>query len=314
MIKKIVMVTTMLVVLTVFSLGNQELIVFHAGSLTEPIRKVEKAFNKKYGGGIFFRDEPAGSVRAIKFVTELGKRADVIAVADYSLIPQFLIPNHANWYIQFAKNELVIAFTKNSRYSKEINAQNWFEILQQPGVEFGFSNPNLDPAGYRTRLMFELAGIYYDKPDLANKLVSICPMSNIKPMSVELISALQAGEIDYAFEYLSVAKENGLKYIELPAKINFSDQKYASFYSKASLTLNNGKQVVGKPIVYGITILNDAPHKKLAEKFLQFMFSDKGREILEKNELPSVALRSNIPIKNLPEKLRGAFQKENAKK
>lgn len=314
MMKKFMLVATMLLVLTAFSLGDQELVIFHAGSLTKPIREVEKAFNKEYDGRIFFRDEPAGSVRAIKFVTELGKRADIIAVADYSLISQYLIPKYADWYIRFAKNELVIAFTLNSRYSKKINAKNWFEVLQRPGVELGFSNPNLDPAGYRTILMFKLAEIYYDKPGLADELTSICSKNNIKPMSVELTAALQAGEIDYAFEYLSVAKENALKYVKLPAKINFSDPKYASFYSKVSLTLNNGKQVIGKPILYGITILNNAPNKKLAEEFLQFMLSEKGRKILEENELPFVALKSNVSIENLPEKLRGVLQKENAKK
>ncbi len=299
--------------LSVFMMG-ETLVVLHAGSLTKPIRDVEAAFNQKYDTNVFFKDESAGSVKIMKMVTNLGKEADIIAVADYSLIPQYLIPKYTGWYIQFATNKLVIAFTKSSKYAEEINAQNWYEVLQRPRVEFGFSNPNLDPCGYRTRLMFKLAQKYYDIPNLSKKLVSICPPNNVKPKAIQLVAALQSGELDYAFEYLSVAKQNKLEYVELPPQLNFGDLKYEKFYSQAVLTLEDGKSVFGKPIVYGVTIPKNAPHKKLAQKFLAFLIGKEGKEIFEKNGQPPIALKSNVSPGQLPIDVEKVFQQENEKK
>lgn len=299
--------------LGVFVMG-ETLVVLHAGSLTKPFRDVETAFNQKYGASVFFEDESAGSVKIMKTVTVLGKEADIIAVADYSLIPQYLIPKYANWYVQFATNKLVIAFTKFSKYAKEINSQNWYEILQRPRVEFGLSNPNLDPCGYRTKLMFELAQKYYEVPNLSKELFSACPSNNIKPKAIQLVAALQSGELDYAFEYLSVAKQNNLEYVELPSQLNFGDPKYKKFYSQAVLTLEDGKSVFGKPIVYGVTIPKNAPHKKLAQEFLSFLIGKEGKEIFEKNGQPPIALKTNVSLNQLPLEVKKVFQEENEKK
>ena len=299
--------------LGVFAMG-ETLVILHAGSLTRPIRDVETAFNKEYGTNVFFKDESYGSIRVVKSITELGKLVDVVAVADYSLIPQYLIPKYTSWYIQFATNKLVIAYTKNSKYANEINAKNWYEILQRPRVEFGFSNPNIDPCGYRTRLMFELAQKYYKVPNLSKKLISLCPLNNVKPKSIQLVADLQSGELDYAFEYLSVAKQNKLKYVELPSPLNFGDPKYEKFYSQAALTLENGKSVFGKPIIYGVTIPNNAPHKKLAQKFLAFLLGKEGKEIFEKNGQPPIALKTNVALDQLPQDIKNVIQEENEKK
>ena len=286
-----------------FSAFAETLMVLHAGSLTVPIRQVEKAFAKQYGQKISFDDESSGSVKIMRMVTQLGKEADIIAVADYSLLPQYLVPKFANWYVKFATNQLVIAYTSSSKYADEINQQNWYEILMKRDVEFGFSNPDLDPCGYRTRLMFQLAEKYYKIPNLSQKLVESCPLNNIKPKSVALIAGLESGELDYAFEYLSVAKQNNLKYLLLPDQLNFGSQKYAQFYSQATLTLSEGKKVIGKPIIYGITIPKNAPHKKLAEEFLAFLLSQKGRKIFEENGQPPIIPQSNVAISKLPKEV-----------
>ncbi len=311
--KKCIVFSTVLVFLIGFTFADT-LIVLHAGSLTKPLREVEKAFAKAYGQPIFFDDEPSGSVKAVKSVTQLGKVADIVAVADYSLIPQYLIPKYASWYVEFASNKLVIAYTPSSEYAKEINNDNWYEILLKRGVEFGFSNPNFDPCGYRTLLMFELAERYYGIPGLSEKLVKVCSPNNIKPKSVDLISGLESGELDYAFEYLSIAKQNHLKYVILPSKLNFGDSEFAHFYSLASLKLIGGKVVRGKPIVYGVTILRNAPHKKLAEEFLAFLLGKNGRKIFEENGQPPTRLTSNLSPSKLPPDISEVVLKYGKKK
>ncbi|WP_243669464.1 extracellular solute-binding protein [Methanoculleus chikugoensis] len=124
--------------------------VFHAGSLTGPFEKVKAAFEAEHPG-VTVLLEPAGSVDCIKKVTENGKPADVLASADYALIPEMMLPDHADWYLTFAKNRMVLTYTNESKYADEITAENWYEILDRDGVRWGgFSDPNSDPCGYRT--------------------------------------------------------------------------------------------------------------------------------------------------------------------
>jgi len=285
-----------------------DITVFHAGSLTIPIRECEDEFTKLYGKNIHFLDQSAGSIEVVKSVSELHKSVDVLGVADYRLIPQFLIPQYAKWVIQFATNKLVIVYTDKSKFANEINSNNWYDILQRKGVEFAYSDPNSDPCGYRTLLMFQLAEIYYKVPDLYQKLIHSVSPNNVKPKSVQLIAGLESGELDYAFEYLSVAKQNHLKYISLPEELNFSDPALKSFYEKAKLKLKNGKVVTGAPIIYGITVPENAKNKIVAEKFVGFLLSDKGKAIFEENGQPFIKFVSNVPVNELPEPIRDAIQ------
>lgn len=286
-----------------------ELSIIHAGSLAQPLRQVEDEFNKTNTLSVIFKDQSAGSIETVKAVSELHQKFDIVVVADYTLIAKYLFPDYVDWYIQFATNKLVLAYTDKSKFAKEINVNNWYEILQRKGVEFGFADPNADPCGYRTLLMFQLAEKYYNRPSLYGTIVGICPKNNIKSKSVELISLLQSGELDYAFEYQSVAVQNNLKFMELPPKLDFSNTDYASFYSEAMLTLKDGTVVKGMPIVYGITIPRDAEHRALAEQFVAFLLSDKGKEVFEKNGQPFVPFKANIPVENLPNSIKDAIQK-----
>ena len=312
---KVLLVATVLIAVSVFPSGcakrsaEQTLVVFHAGSLTKPMREVEAAFNAENGRNIIFRDESFGSVKVVKEISELHRQVDVAATADYKLIPQYLIPNYAKWVVRFATNKLVIVYTDKSKYANEINSDNWYEILLKKGVEFGFSDPNSDPCGYRTRLMFMLAEKFYNKPGLADALLKNVDPNNIKPKAVELVANVQSGELDYAFEYKSVAVQNNLKYVSLPDQLNFGNPQYASFYEEAHFTMKDGKTVYGAPIIYGITVPSNAPNKELAERFVGFLLSEKGKEIFEKNGQEFVPLKANVPVKELPPLIRSAFER-----
>src|SRR5215813_2686567 len=87
--------------------GNQRLIVFNAGSLTAPMRDLLEEFSRLHPR-ISPQQESSGSLEAARKITELGKPCDVLAVADYEVIPSMLIPQHAGWYVVFARNELVL--------------------------------------------------------------------------------------------------------------------------------------------------------------------------------------------------------------
>jgi len=120
----------------------------------------------------------------------------------------------------------------------------------------------------------------------SGQLEDASPPENIRPKETDLIPLLQTGDLDYAFNYLSVALQHDLEYIQLPDEINLSDPAYVDLYLQAEVQLvgNEPGQLItrrGEAIVYGVTIPASAPNPVLAEEFLIFLFSAEGRKILE---------------------------------
>src|SRR5206468_1903170 len=107
-----------------------------------------------------------------------------------------------------------------SKHAAEITAANWTRILRLQDVEVGRTDPNLAPVGYRALLMLQLAERYYKSPGLAKALLARAPERNLRGNAAELAALLAAGELDYIYEYQSVAEANGFKFIQLPDAID----------------------------------------------------------------------------------------------
>jgi molybdate/tungstate transport system substrate-binding protein len=257
-----------------------KVIVFHAGSLTVPFAKMEKVFETRYPKVDVVR-EAGGSTKMARMISELNKPADIMASADFAVIDKTLIPKKASWNIRFATNQLVLCYTEKSKYAKEINGGNWYEILQKPDVVWGHSDPNLDPCGYRSLMVLQLAEKYYHKPGLYERLLANRPQENIRPKAVELIALLKAGNMDYGWEYLSVAVQRDLNYLELPEEINLGNYQYDDYYKQATVKVT-GKQPgtwitrTGKSCTYGITLIKDAPNPEAAVAFLEYVLDPEG--------------------------------------
>lgn len=291
-----------------------KLVIFHAGSLTVPVDKLTEAFHKEYPN-VTFETEGGGSRTIARKVSELGREADLVMSADYTVIDSLLIPEFADWNIQFARNTMVIAYTDQSKYADEINSDNWYEILTRDGVIYGHSEPDADPCGYRTLLVWQLAEAHYQQPGLNQKLIEHCPPENVRPKSVELTAMLESGDMDYAFEYRSVAVQHGLKYVELPDEINLGSIEFGDFYKTASVEVSGSEPgttvtKTGSPIVYGLTIPKNAPSPDLAEKFVAFLLSSEGQAILEAQGQPPLVppLVKNVSL--LPASLQSFFKGE----
>ncbi len=213
-----------------------ELVVFNAGSLGLPFRNLLKAFKQAYPG-VRTSQESSGSLEAARKITELGKTPDVLAVADYAIIPKLLIPAHAEWYATFATNSLVLAYRNESAGGLEIANYNWYRILLRPGVRTGRSDPALDPAGYRTLMVWQLAERFYRQPTLARLLQDASPPRYMRPKEADLTALLQLGELDYVWTYASIARTNGFRWLDLPAEINLSDPALAATYAEARVVL-----------------------------------------------------------------------------
>ena len=269
-----------------------DLVIFHAGSLAIPFKMIGQAFTAKYPQVRIYR-EAAGSRTCARKITDLKKPCDVMASADYTVIDNLLIPDYADWNISFATNEMVIMHRKDSAYAAEINGRNWPQILLRKQVAYGHSDPNADPCGYRSQLVWQLAEKYYHLPGLYQKLRQHCPPKNVRPKETDLIALLESGELDYLFIYRSVAEQHKMPYVALPAEVSLKSAEYATFYKQASIKITGKKPgqfitKTGKPMVYGITALRKAPNAETAAAFVQFVVGPEGRKIMRQNGQPPI--------------------------
>lgn len=302
------------------------LVVFAAGSLITPFNDLEKAFENKYPN-IDVQAQYHGSIQVIRHATELHESIDVVATADAALLPMLMYATtnpdtgkpYADWYIRFGTNRLAIAYSPDSKYSSEINPDNWYEILSRPDVKFGLADPRFDAVGYRSLMIYALAGQYYNQPTIFNdmfrgqfsfplgifsegdSIIVTVPeiletKSNshilVRGASIELIALLESGDLDYAFEYESVIDQHGLGMINLPDELNLGEKSFEQFYSRVQVDEDFQRFASVKPIFrgeqigYGITIPDSALHVNKATLFIDFLLSAEGREVMRANSQP----------------------------
>ena len=269
-----------------------DLVIFHAGSLSVPFKEIAEAFKQEYPE-VTVVTESAGSVASARKITDLGRMCDIMGSADYKVIDEMLIPQYTDWNIKFASNEMTIVYHEGSKHSGEINQDNWMDILLKEDVAYGRANPDADPCGYRTVLTAQLAEKFYNREGFAEKLLHK-DQNYIRPKEVDLLALLESNAIDYIFLYRSVAQQHGLKYILLPDEVNLKKPELADLYSTVSVDIAGkapGEKITmtGIPMVYGVTMLKEAPNKPAAEAFMAFLLNkDKGMAMMEKNGQPSV--------------------------
>ncbi len=295
-----------------------ELVIYHAGSLTVPLKKMIEEFGEIHPD-VNVTSKAGGSTAMARLISVRGEKADIFASADYKVIDNNLIPDFADWNIRFASNQLVLCYTDKSLFAGEVNGSNWHEILRRKGVRWGHSDPNLDPCGYRSLMVMQLAEKYYKIPNLYADLLANRPQENVKKKAVQLVQLLKSGELDYGWEYLSVAVQHGLKYVILDDRINLGNYSNDDFYRQAEVKVagkNPGSWEVkkGQSVTYGVTMIKNCPHPEAAQAFLAFMLSpDNGLKILRdlgqppfiparvsseemKNKIPAV-LASEIEVR-----------------
>ncbi len=328
--------------------GKVKLKVFCAGSLIHPFKTgdeltIEEKFENKHPN-VDVQVEGHGSIQCIRHVTELGHKGDVVAVADYSLIPLMMYntkilgsgENYADWHIRFARNQLGIAYTPQSKYSDEINKSNWYKILSKDEVEVGVSDPRLDAWGYRVWMALQLAENCYENDEIAEDLLFneflkpitvseggerqiirvpqvLKPLSGssiaIRGSSIALLAYLETESADYAFEYKSVAEQHGLEFVELPDKVNLSRNEHENFYNNIEVRLEYQRyatvkpEFVCNPIIYGITIPKNSTHPDMAKEFVKFVIGSEGQQILKRENQPPIVPLSPKNFEKIPREI-----------
>jgi molybdate/tungstate transport system substrate-binding protein len=298
------------------SLKNN-LTIFYAAGLNAAMQSLIKEFEKVSGGHKIIL-ESSDSILAVRKVTELNKKADVILVADESLIKNMLIPQYTDWYIRFYKDSIVLAFTDKSKYTNEIDAQNWYNLLLRKDVRFGYANPELAPIGYKTLLLWKLADLYYkDKPQgsIYVTLKDACPKENVLPDVAELLPLLESLSLDYAFVYESTAKQHNLKFIQLPKEINLGSPELADTYKQVEVEIErkegSRETIIGAPITFALTILKDADNFSGAVKFVKLLLGSEGERILKENGQELMQPSTAYNLDKVPEEIRNVVSLKN---
>ena len=325
--------------------GKVTIRVLYAGSLIIPFAELQKRFEELHPD-IKINGEGHGSIQVLRQVSDIHEEADVLISADSQLIPMLLYDAkdpqtrkpYGTWRIDFATNEMALAYTGRSKYASQLTSDDWYDIVRRPDVRLGLADPRFDSNGYRALMMFALAGRQYDKPALffdtfdgqftspitaqddstqtvihVPEILETSSGSHIvmRGYSVQLLPLLESGDIDYSIEYLSVIKQHGLEYLTLPPEVNLGDQTLAATYKRARVDLDYQRFASvtpifeGQPITYSLTIPSNAAQPEAAAQFVQFLIGPEGRSIMEKDYHPMLSQPLCDNLDALPQELKG---------
>jgi molybdate/tungstate transport system substrate-binding protein len=168
-----------------------------------------------------------------------------------------------SWYINFAQSPLVIGYSPSSRFVSELKTKSWYEVLQEPGIKLGRTDPKLDPKGALTVQLLDHAEQIYKLPGLAQKVLGATDNPEQVRPEENLVGRLQSGLIDVGFFYSTETADLKIPAIVLPAEVALSAR-------------------------YTVTVLRDAAHPLAAIKFVDFLLGAQGRAVMQEHGLDTV--------------------------
>lgn len=211
--------------------------------------------------GLRFAGEGKGS-KALAHLIEAGLRSpDVFISADPKLLDELMPGRKASisGYAIFGSARMVIAYSETSPHRSlfedvERGKRSILDVLADPHVRVGRTDPQLDPKGVRTVRVLSLLGAHYHHPDRARQILAKAEVFPEEDLAVRV----ESGEEDAGFFYSTETPGRGLRVVELPADTNLSHQ-----------------------ISYAIARLQNAPHPPAAKLFVDFVLSGGGKSVLE---------------------------------
>jgi molybdate/tungstate transport system substrate-binding protein len=160
-----------------------------------------------------------------------------------------------SWYSAFMASPLLLAYDPQSKFGAELRrGAPWYEVLAQPGIRVGQTDPKLDPKGVLSVEAISAASRKLHDPALARARSSF----EVFP-ETSLVGRLQSGQLDAGFFYAVEAKTAKLATVSLTPVYKYAD--------------------------YTITILNRAPNPVGAAALLRYLLNAERTYTLERNGL-----------------------------
>ena len=209
--------------------------------------------------------------------------------------------------VPIARTEMVIAYSPKSKFAEKFAvaariagseilgsvppaikqdlrpgpAVTWWQLLQEPGLRFGRTDPVTDPQGRNIIFTLMLAEKLLRRPGLAEKILG----PNINPQQIftepTVQARLQSGELDAASAYKIQPGPFNLPYVTLQPEINLSGEHVHADHPEISLTAN-GKTYQPEPLIFYAAALKDAPNKKSAEVFVNWLTGAEAQAIFRR--------------------------------
>ena len=115
--------------------------------------------------------------------------------------------NLVSWYITFASTKLLIAYNPNSQFASDFKKKPWYDVLQEPGIKVGRTDPTTDPKGALTVKALVAAQSAYNLP--TGFSAGVLANSQVYPEAA-LLGDLQSGQLDAGFFYSVEASAAGI--------------------------------------------------------------------------------------------------------
>lgn len=273
------------------ALASNDIRVTYAGSMGKVMDQVlGPAFAREAQGE--YQGQGQGAYGMARLLASHKMTADVfvsITPGPMEILKQAGLIDHA---VPVASTSMVIAYNPKSQYAQAFAKANqkqdgsWLNVLATPGLQFGRTDPYLDPKGQNIVFTLLLAEKYYQRPGIAEKVMG--SVQNPRQVSLEggLLTRLESGQVDAAAGYESEVISAKLPYVSLPDEINLSNPQMAKqWYDNVSFTIKDSqgqsKTLHTQPLVYYAAVLKNAPHGVVqGEKFVSFMRSAQGQKLL----------------------------------
>jgi molybdate transport system substrate-binding protein len=236
--------------------------VLYAGSLVNLMEHgVGPAFDK--ASGDTFQGYAGGSSGLANQIKGKLRHGDVFVSASPKVNGHLMGSangNWVNWYITFAQSPLVIGYNASSRFAADLKSKPWYQVLQEPGIRIGRTDPKLDPKGKLTVRLMKQAEAFYKSPGLSKTIIG-APENPAQVLPEEtLVGRLQSGQLDVGFFYSTETADAKIPALALPAKMT-------------------------PRAIYTVTILHGSPNADGADKFVAFLLGRDGQSLMKEHGL-----------------------------
>ena len=249
-----------------FAASAADVNVLYAGSLVTLMEHgIGPAFDQATGDT--FRGFGGGSNGLANQIKGKLRRGDVFISAAPKVNDTLMTAANGDWvgwYVTFAQSPLVIGYSPTSRFAAELKTHPWYEVLREPGIKIGRTDPKLDPKGALTLQLLGKAEQVYHQPGLAQAVLGAPDNPEQVRPEENLVGRLQSGQVDVGFFYSTETSDLQIPAIPLPPEVALS-------------------------AVYTVTVLRDAADPAAAAKFVNFLLGAPGQAVMKQHGLDVVS-------------------------